>query len=100
MTWGELRKCCARIRSSERSGVGGGDDGASSDEELGGGGSVGRGLDSGGAAVGCELSSLLAVITRLLNGPFRFPVLPSSRHLSIIDGTTHYDLIPIHHKYS
>ena len=49
MTWGELRKCRARTRSSERSSVGDDDDG-SSDEELGAGVSVERGLDSGGAA--------------------------------------------------
>jgi hypothetical protein len=82
MTWGELRKCRARTRSSERSGAGGGDDDddddASSDEELGGGVSVERGLDSDGAAGDCELSSLLAVIARL-NGPSRFPV-PSCGH--------------------
>jgi hypothetical protein len=72
MTWGELRKCRARTRSSERSGVGAGDDDAGSDGELGGGVSVERGLDSDEAAGGCELSSLLAVIARL-NGPFRFP---------------------------
>jgi hypothetical protein len=96
MTWGELRKCRARTRSSERSGVGGGgddDDDASSDEGLGGGVSVERDLDSDGAGGGCELSSLLAVIARL-NGPFRFPVptwsLNSKHRL--------HDFIPIHHK--
>lgn len=61
MTWGELRKCRARTRSSKRSGVGGGDGDACSDEGLGSGVSVERGLDSDGTA-GCELSSLLAVI--------------------------------------
>lgn len=66
MTWGELKKCCARTRSSERSGVGcAGDVDASSDEGLGGGVSTERGLDSDGAVGGCELSSLLAVIARL-----------------------------------
>jgi hypothetical protein len=78
MTWGELRKCCARTRSSERSGVDGGDDDASSDEELGGGVSVERGLGSDRTAGGCELSSLLAVIAKL-NGPSWFPV-PSWSH--------------------
>ncbi|SRR6266576_2438447 len=98
MTWGELRKCRARTRSSERSGVGAGDDDddddASSDEEeeLGGGVSVERGLDSDGPAGGCELSSLLAVIARL-NGPFRFPVA-----VMVLGQNTHYDFIPIHHK--
>jgi hypothetical protein len=60
MTWGELKKCRARSRSSERLGVGVGD--ACSDEELGGGVSVERGSDSDGDADGCELSSLLAVM--------------------------------------
>jgi hypothetical protein len=102
MTWGELRKCRARTRSSERSGVGAcdddddDDDDASSDEEeeLGGGVSVERGLDSDGPAGGCELSSLLAVIARL-NGPSRFPVAV----IMMVPGrNTHHDFIPIHHK--
>ena len=92
MTWGELRKCRARTRSSERSGVGGGgddDDDASSDEELGGGVSVERGLDSDGAAGGCELSSLLAVIARLNPGRPGFPC----RHGLSKSRNTHYEFL-------
>lgn len=70
MTWGELRKCRARSRSSERwsagVGDGDGDDACSwSDEELGGGELVERGWD--GPASGCEpSSSLLAVIAKVV----------------------------------
>jgi hypothetical protein len=68
MTWGELRKCRALSRSSERLGAKTGvgvDDG---DEEslVDGGSSVETGLDE--PATGCELSSLLEVIKRAVSG--------------------------------
>ena len=100
ITWGELRKCRARTKSSERSGVGSGgdDDDACSDEELGGGVSVERGLDSDEVVGGCELSSLLAVIARLKrNGPVSRAT--GSWFLDMRTDPDHaLQLIPIHHK--
>ena len=63
MTWGELRKCRARSRSSERWGVGVSDEVdvcSWLDEESDGGEFVEGGWD--GLASGCESSSLLTVI--------------------------------------
>jgi hypothetical protein len=73
MTWGELRKCLARSRSSERLAVGVGvgvgndddDDEARSDKELAGDVSIERGSDSDGATDVCELFLLLVVIAML-----------------------------------
>jgi len=64
MTWGELRKCRARSRSSERLGATTGVGVDDEDEEslVDGGASVETALE--GPAAGCEPSSLLAVIKR------------------------------------